>query len=253
MIKVLGVIPARFQSSRFPGKPLALIQGKPMIQWVYEGASAAKKIDKLIVATDNTEIFDTVKGFSGDVIMTPVDCETGIDRVALVAKEFPHDVILNIQGDEPLITGTMLDSLIVPFFSDKTLQAGTLIRKAETVDELTSPNNARVIIDKEGYAIYFTRAVIPYTREIKSLEEAMKKFTFYRHIGIYAFRYDMLQAYVELPQSILEKMEQLEQLRLIENGYKIKTVISDYHPVCVDVPGDIDKVEKAIKYISSNT
>ncbi|MFC1558242.1 3-deoxy-manno-octulosonate cytidylyltransferase [candidate division KSB1 bacterium] len=243
---ILGVIPARYGSTRFPGKPLASICSKPMIQHVYERASGSKVIDKLIVATDNEEIFDCVKSFGGDVIMTDSSIPTGTDRAAEAARKYPYDIILNIQGDEPLLEGEMLDSLAKPLIEDETVYSSTLVKRITEERELTDPNLVRVILDKDGYALYFSRSIIPYYNYSDNKDEWINNHTYYRHIGLYGYRLDFLFTFIELKESSLEKAERLEQLRVLENGYRMKAGIVDYTPYPVDVPDDIPIVEEMI-------
>ncbi len=244
---VLGVIPARYNSTRFPGKPLALICGKPMIQHVYERAKDSVVIDKLIVATDNSEIFERVKSFGGEVIMTDENIPTGTDRTAEVAKIYPYDVVLNIQGDEPLLEGWMLDKLAEPLIKDKNIHSSTLVKKITEIKEIEDVNLARVILDKNGFALYFTRAIIPYFNSSDNKNDWINCHTYYRQVGLYGFQRDFLFKFIEMGESSLEKAEGLEQLRTLENGYKIKAEIVDFVPYPVDVPGDIEDVERFIK------
>ncbi len=244
---VLGVIPARYGSIRFPGKPLALICGKPMIQHVYERAKNSKFIDKLLVATDNEEIFEKVESFGGDVIMTDDNIPTGTDRTAEAAKVFPYEVVLNIQGDEPLLEGWMLDRLAEPLIKNKNIHSSTLVKKITEIKELEDPNLVRVILDKNGFALYFSRSTIPYFNSSKDKNEWIKNHTYFRHIGLYGFQRKFLFRFVEIGESSLERAERLEQLRTLENGYKIKAEIVDFVPYPVDVPEDIETVEKFIK------
>jgi len=243
---VLGVIPARYGSTRFPGKPLAEICGKPMIQHVYEGSEGSKVLDKLIVATDNEEIFNMVKSFGGDVIMTGENIQTGTDRTAEVAKIYPYDVVLNIQCDEPLLEGWMLDKLAEPLIKDENIHSSTLVKRITELKELEDTNLVRVVIDQKGFALYFSRAEVPFYNSSPNKEEWIKKHEYYRHIGLYGFQRDFLFKFVELGESYLEKAERLEQLRVLENGYRMKVEIVDYIPYPVDVPEDIKEVERFI-------
>ena len=243
---VLGVIPARYGSTRFPGKPLAEICGKPMIQHVYEGSKGSKVLDKLIVATDNEEIFNMVKSFGGDVIMTDENIQTGTDRTAEVAKIYPYEVVLNIQGDEPLLEGWMLDKLAEPLIKDENIHSSTLVKRITELKELEDTNLVRVVIDKNGFALYFSRAEVPFYNSSPNKEEWIKNHEYYRHIGLYGFQRDFLFKFVELGESYLEKAERLEQLRVLENGYRMKVEIVDYIPYPVDVPEDIKEVERFI-------
>jgi len=245
-MNVLGVIPARYGSTRFLGKPLAIIDNKPMIQHVYERAKASRKIDKLIIATDDNRIYDLVKNFDAESVLTSKDIRTGTDRVYFASMSLDFDVILNIQGDEPLIDPNLLDLIVKEFENDDDLDVVTPIKKVKNSDELENPNMVRVVIDKNGFALYFSRAVIPYNRE-NDIKKWLKNNIYYRHIGIYGYKKEFLKKFVEMGESYLERIEKLEQLRILENGYKIKTVLTDYNPVCVDLPEDIKKVENIIK------
>ncbi len=243
---VLGVIPARYGSTRFPGKPLAEICGKPMIQHVYERSKSSKILDKLIVATDNEEIFNMVKSFGGDVIMTGENIQTGTDRTAEVARIYPYNVVLNIQGDEPLLEGWMLDKLAEPLIKDENIHSSTLVKRITELKELEDTNLVRVIIDQNGFALYFSRAEVPFYNGSPNKKEWVKNHEYYRHIGLYGFQRDFLFKFVELGESSLEKAERLEQLRVLENGYMMKVEIVDYIPYSVDVPEDIKEVERFI-------
>ena len=218
-----------------------------MIQHVYERAKDSVVIDKLIVATDNSEIFERVKSFGGEVIMTDENIPTGTDRTAEVAKIYPYDVVLNIQGDEPLLEGWMLDKLAEPLIKDKNIHSSTLVKKITEIKEIEDVNLARVILDKNGFALYFTRAIIPYFNSSDNKNDWINCHTYYRQVGLYGFQRDFLFKFIEMGESSLEKAEGLEQLRTLENGYKIKAEIVDFVPYPVDVPGDIEDVERFIK------
>jgi len=236
MLDTICVIPVRFGSTRFPGKPLALICGKPMIQWVYEAVKRAKYIDKIIIATDDFRIFNVSKKFCPDVILTSKNCNSGTDRVALVAKKIKCRIVVNVQGDEPLIHPSIIDKLIIEIKKDSDIVMTTPVCKFSSENDIKNPNTAKVVIDKNNFALYFSRSVIPYSREIVLNY-------FYKHIGIYAYRKNFLLKFVKLKQRKLELTEKLEQLRVLENGYKVKTVFVNRNTVPVDVPEDIKKVE----------
>lgn len=242
---ILGVIPARFASTRLMGKPLAVIGGKPMIQHTYEGCSKSKLIDKIIIAVDDTKVAEVCKSFGATVMMTPKDVPTGSDRIAIVAKEFPRaDIIVNIQGDEPFIKGIMVDQLIEPLIFDNFVQVSTLVKKINSVDELISPSIPKVVFDYENYALYFSRSPIPFARQAKNEKEALELADFYKHIGIYAFKRETLFRFTNLEQTDLEKVEQLEQLRMLEHGIKIKVVVTEYDTFSVDTPDDLKLARK---------
>ncbi|OQA92593.1 MAG: 3-deoxy-manno-octulosonate cytidylyltransferase [Elusimicrobia bacterium ADurb.Bin231] len=204
-MKVVGIIPARYGSSRFPGKPLVRILGKPMIRWVYEGAKKSKLLDQVIVATDDKRIFNCVTDFGGDAIMTP-ECSCGTDRVAYVARKIVCDIVANIQGDEPLINEDVIDAAVLPLIKNKRIMAGTAATEFNTEEEKADTNNVKVLLDRNNYAVYFSRMALPC---------ALK------HIGIYAFRKKFLIKFSRMGQTPIELAERLEQLRILENGFKI--------------------------------
>lgn len=237
---ILGVIPARFASTRLMGKPLANIGGKPMIQHTFEGASKSKLINKIIIAVDDDKVADVCKSFGAAVMMTPRDVQTGSDRIALVAKEFPRaDIIVNIQGDEPFIKGMMIDQAIEPLLFDHNVNVSTLARKITSVEELTSPSIPKVVFDYENFALYFSRAAIPYVRDAKDETEALELAEIYKHIGLYVYRKEALFRFTSLEQTDLEQWEKLEQLRMLEHGIKIKVVVTEYDTFSVDTPDDL--------------
>jgi 3-deoxy-manno-octulosonate cytidylyltransferase (CMP-KDO synthetase) len=241
-MNAIGIIPTRYASSRFPGKPLVEILGKPMIQRVYERACQAKFLDKVIAATDDQRIFDAVSNFSGNVVMTSHNAANGTERVAEVAQQLDAKLIVNIQGDEPLIDPGVIDQLVILMKQNPAVPVGTLIKKIENVENLINPNIPKVVVDKNFYALYFSRSVIPYYRDHEDQAQWLKDADFYQHIGLYIYRRDFLLEFVELPISNLEKIEQLEQLRILENGYKIKVGLTETESIGVDVPADIDRV-----------
>lgn len=239
-MKFLGVIPARYGSSRFEGKPLANIHGKTMIEWVYKRALQSN-LDKIVVATDDVRIEKAVKEFGGEVIMTSKIHETGTDRIAEVAKHFKdYEVIVNIQGDEPLISSDVINLLIEPFRIEKNLQMATLKYKLDSMEDVDNVNNVKVITDKNNFAIYFSRNPIPFPRNL-NIEN------YYKHIGIYAYKRDFLIEYSIMPQTSLELSESLEQLRVLENGYKIKVIETKEKILGVDTPEDLNRVINYIK------
>ena len=240
-MKTLCIIPARYASSRLPGKPLAEIAGKPMIQWVYEQAKKADKIDQVIVATDHIEIFKAVENFKGLAIMTDPGLPSGTDRVYTAIKNLEADVVINLQGDEPFIPEKLLNDL-VDVFNDPTVEIATAVKRIREESELNDPNAVKVIRDKNGYAIYFSRAVIPFMRDLQNGQNWLNFNIFYKHIGIYAYRKLCLEKLTRLDQSNLEKCERLEQLRFLENGFKIFTLVTDYDSISVDTKEDLDKV-----------
>jgi 3-deoxy-manno-octulosonate cytidylyltransferase (CMP-KDO synthetase) len=247
MAKVIGVIPARYSSKRFPGKPLVDILGKPMIQWVYENAMGSKLLDFLIVATDDERIYNVVKSFGGNVIMTPSDIQTGTDRVAYVLNEFDADIVANIQGDEPLLTSEMIDRAIEPFLNSEKVDISTLAVKINDVDLIFNPNVVKVVFDKDKIALYFSRSPIPFCRDAKNEKDWLRLGNFYKHIGLYVYSRESLLRFVSLRRSSLEEIEKLEQLRALENGFRIKVVISESDTIGVDTPEDVEKIVAFLK------
>lgn len=239
-MKFLGVIPARYSSTRFPGKPLESINGKSMIEWVYK-RTIKSDLDKVIVATDDERIYNEVISFGGEAILTSKEHETGTDRIAEVSAKYPeYEVIINIQGDEPLIEKSMINSLIAPFIEDLDLKMATLKFKLDNIEDVNNPNIVKVITDNNDYAIYFSRSPIPYPRH-------MDMENYYKHIGIYAYEREFLLGYSKLKQTPLEISESLEQLRVLENGYKIKVIETKNKIIGVDTKEDL---EKLINYIN---
>lgn len=233
-MKVLCVIPARYASTRLPGKPLALIAGKPMIQRVYERALMAQKPEHVLVATDDARVEEAVQAFGGEVMMTAPDHPSGTDRLAEVALNYPDvDVIVNVQGDEPLIPPEVIDNLAAAFEEDKTLQMATVKSKMNEED-YDNPNAVKVVTDLNGYALYFSRSLLPYPRK------KPQDFTVYKHVGIYAYRRDFLLKFAALPPTELESLECLEQLRALENGVKIKVITNNFVGIGIDTKEDLD-------------
>ena len=246
-MKILGIIPARYESSRFPGKPLTIIDGISMIQRVYEQTQKTSSITELIVATDDERIFNAVKSFGGNVLMTSTQHESGTERCAEIVqhlrKENKHfDIIINIQGDEPFIEPAQID-LVSRCFTDGSIQISTLAKKITNAVELFNPNIVKVVADKNNMAIYFSRSVIPFYRA-KEQNDWLSAHDYYKHIGIYAYRYTTLEVIVKLKPSTLEKAESLEQLRWIENGYRIYVGITDHENISIDTPDDLLKIGK---------
>lgn len=241
--KAIAIIPARYDSSRFPGKPLALIAGKPMIQRVYEQARKASCIEDVYVATDDERIRDCVKGFGGNVLMTSKNHASGTDRLAecvdILNLEDDY-VVLNIQGDEPLIKPEMIEELSETL-QDNADVMGTLCERISDEKDLNNPNIVKVVADKDQYAIYFSRSPIPYKRVSDD------SFYYCRHIGIYAYRADFLKKFTSMEKGTLEKIESLEQLRAIENGFKIKLKETKYFSYGVDVPEQIEEIETIMR------
>jgi 3-deoxy-manno-octulosonate cytidylyltransferase (CMP-KDO synthetase) len=241
MMKFIGIIPARYASTRFPGKPLALLGGKPVIQHVYEKAVSA--LEDAYVATDDQRIFDVVYGFGGKAVMTRADHKSGTDRIEEAVEKIgtDADVIINIQGDEPFVHPSQLSTLCQLFDHPQT-QIGTLGKRFETLEAVMNPNSPKIITDKQGFAIYFSRSVIPFIRG-KEQKDWLQQYPFLKHLGLYAYRKEILREITRLPQSPLEKAESLEQLRWIENGYKIRVGITDVETVGIDTPEDLQRAE----------
>lgn len=248
-MKFLAIIPARYASSRFPGKPLADICGKSMIQRVYERTS--QQFEYCWVATDDQRIFDAVRGFGGNVTMTSDKHRSGTDRAAEALNNVEHetgmafDVVVNVQGDEPLIAHDHLN-VVSALFDDNTVQIATLVKPFSATEDVTNPNWPKVVFDKNFNAIYFSRSVIPFMRNTE-LALWQSKHQYYKHIGLYAYRTDVLREITKLPQSELELAESLEQLRWIENGYKIRVGVTNVETVSIDTPEDLQRVIAALK------
>ena len=242
-MEILGIIPARYASTRFPGKPLVDIAGKTMIQRVYEQAKKCAQLSEVIVATDDDRIFEHVRDFGGKAVMTSSTHQSGTDRCAEVAEKHPeYDVIINIQGDEPYIDPEQISKLI-GCFNDNDTQLATLIKKVSNEQELHNTNSPKVIINKNSEAIYFSRSPLPHIRG-QEPQNWMQHFTYFKHIGIYGYRADILKQITKLPVSSLEKAESLEQLRWVENGYKIKVAETEIETVAIDTPEDLKKLSE---------
>jgi len=243
-MKIIGIIPARYGSTRFPGKPLADIKGKPMIQCVYEQAKKCKTLSEVVVATDDKRIEDVVKKFGGNVVMTSDKHESGTDRCFEALTKFggKFDAVINIQGDEPFIHPEQI-SLVANCFKDKNVQLATLVMKLISIHELTNHNTIKVIINKKKEAIYFSRTAIPYYRG-EDFTEWLKLHTYYKHVGIYGYRSDVLAEVTKLERSSLEIAESLEQLRWLENGYKIAVEFTDMESYSIDSPEDLKNALK---------
>ena len=247
-MKFVAIIPARFSSSRFPGKPLAMLGGKTIISRVYERVS--KVIEEVYVATDDERIYNNVISFGGRAIMTSTAHRSGTDRCeeAFLKSGSEADVVINVQGDEPFIDPSQLEA-IKHCFDDAETQIATLVKpfsEADGLERLENPNSPKVVVDSLGYAIYFSRSVIPYLRGVDKAEW-LKKHTYLKHIGIYAYKADVLSEITKLPQGTLEKAESLEQLRWIENGLKIKVGRTDIETIGIDTPDDLERAEHFLK------
>lgn len=240
-MNILCVIPSRIASTRLPRKPLLPIQGKPMVQWVYESAKKCSAITEVVVATDSEEIAQVIQGVGGEVVMTDPEIPTGSDRVAAVARKYENmDVIINLQGDEPFIQPLMLKQLLQPYLCSELPEMTTLARGLDLESNYHRPETVKVLVDSNNYAIYFSRSAVPYFREKVQVPV-------YHHIGLYAFRRNFLLHLTSLPQTQLEKAEGLEQLRAIENGYKIKVCFTDFSTFEVN---NQEELEYAQRYAS---
>ena len=236
-MRTIGVIPARYGSSRFEGKPLVDIRGKPMIQHVYERASRAKRMDDILVATDDSRIHDAVRGFGGKAVLTP-EFPTGTDRVAYVAEHARCDVVVNIQGDEPLLEPKMLDQMIQPLHEDPEVQVSTLKQRVDSEEDYRDVNVVKVVTSLDGFALYFSRASIPGNLSNDWIETN----PIYRHVGLYAYRKECLLAFTKWERAPYESSEGLEQLRFMEHGVKIRVVETEHRLIGVDVPADLERV-----------
>jgi len=239
---IIGIIPARFASSRLLGKPLADIGGKPMIQHTFENASESKLLNKLIIAVDDEKVNKVAKSFGAETVMTPKSISTGSDRIAFVAEKYsPSDVIVNIQGDEPFIKSEMIDQAIEPLLFDPSVNISTLAKRIQTINELKNPSIVKVVFDYQNFALYFSRSPIPFVRDATTNSERIQMVPIYKHIGLYVYRKDYLIQFTQLEPTDLEKAEKLEQLRFLENGYKIKIVETEFDSISVDTPEDLEK------------
>jgi len=242
-MKIVAIIPSRYGSTRFDGKPLAVIAGKPMIRLVYERAIRAEKISDVFVATDDSRIYDAVLGFGGKAVMTSAESRSGTDRVAEAAEKIGlamDDIVVNVQGDQPFFYQACINDLVEPFFADPDLGISTLAFKIINKREITDPKDVKVTFDSAGFALYFSRSPIPFGRD------SSDSFDVYKHLGFYAYTRNFLEIYRNLPRGRLEVIEKLEQLRALEYGHKIKVIVTDYDSPEVDLPEDIARVEKAM-------
>lgn len=244
-MKFIGIIPARYASTRFPGKPLALLGGKPVIQHVYEKVAAV--LEAAYVATDDERSYDVVKSFGGQVVMTRTDHKSGTDRIEEAIEKIggEWDVVVNVQGDEPFVAKSQLDT-ICHCFDDPTTQIATLGKPFESMEAVQNPNSPKIVVDNMGFAMYFSRSVIPYVRG-KEKSSWLTHYPFLKHLGIYAYRKDVLRQVTQLPQSSLEIAESLEQLRWLQNGFKIKVGTTDVETVGIDTPQDLERAEEFLK------
>lgn len=241
--QVVAVIPARFASTRLPGKPMVSLAGKPMVQWVYERAKQAQTVHRVIVATDDHRIMDAVAAFGGEARMTRSDHRTGTERIAEVAAREEGDVFVNVQGDEPLMEPSSIDTAVGALLEEPAAQIATVATPVRHAGDIMDPNVVKTVLDFEDNALYFSRAPIPWVRDTQQKVHVK----YWKHLGLYVFQRDALLEYPTLPQGELEKVEQLEQLRWMENGWKIRVAEVAHDAVSVDVPEDVTRVEKLLR------
>lgn len=241
-MKTLAVIPARYASTRFPGKPLALICGKPMIYHVYQRAKECKFVNAVMVATDNIDIYEAVEKFGGWAVLTSPECQSGTDRIAEAVHHLDYEIIANIQGDEPLLDSRTADGAIKCLLDDRTAAVSTAYIKITNEQDYKSPNIVKVVRDKDNFALYFSRSPIPSL--VRADKADSNDFWGYKHLGLYVYKRDALLEFTKLKPSFLERVEKLEQLRFLENGYKIKLIEAFKDSAGVDIPEDIARVEK---------
>jgi 3-deoxy-manno-octulosonate cytidylyltransferase (CMP-KDO synthetase) len=238
-VSAVAIIPARFASTRLPGKPLADIAGHPMVEHVYRRAAAARCISRVIVATDDDRIAAAVARFGGEVVMTSTAHQSGTDRLAEVARTLDAaEIIVNVQGDEPLLAPAMIDEAVAPLAADRSIELSTLRRRIDDPRELDNPNIVKVVVDADGFAMYFSRAAVPFVRNRQALTET------WRHVGLYVYRRDCLLRLAALPRTPLERAEALEQLRALEHGIRIRVIETSYDTIGVDTPADLERVRQ---------
>jgi len=248
-LHIVAVIPARYASQRLPGKPLAEIDGRPMIRHVCERVARAGLVGRVLVATDDERIVAAVRGFGGEAVMTPADLPTGTDRVAFAARSIPEaDIIVNVQGDEPLIPAAMIDEAIRPLIADPSIVCGTLVKKIATDEELQNPSVVKVVCNVQGDALYFSRSPIPYARDTRQ-QDRTAAHTYYRHIGLYVFRRTFLLHLAGLAPTPLELAEKLEQVRILEHGYRIRATVTAHDSIAVDTPEDLERVRQLVRNV----
>lgn len=250
MKRFVGIIPARYSSTRFPGKPLAILGGKTVIERVY--TQVADALDDAYVATDDTRIFDTVTGFGGKAVMTRTDHKSGTDRIEEAVEKIggQWDVVVNVQGDEPFIQRSQIDTLC-RCFDDEDTQIATLGKPFDSMEAVDNPNSPKIVTDLRGYALYFSRSVIPYVRGAEH-DAWMGHYPYLKHLGIYAYLREVLEAVTRLPQSPLELAESLEQLRWLQHGYKIKVGTTDVETIGIDTPDDLARAEAFLQSLAVN-
>jgi 3-deoxy-manno-octulosonate cytidylyltransferase (CMP-KDO synthetase) len=246
-LKIVGIIPSRYASTRLPAKSLADICGKPMVQHVYERTKQSLLLTDVVVATDDERIESAVKRFGGNVVMTPATIQSGSDRIAYAAQSISADIVVNVQGDEPLIESRMIDQAVQLLVDDDSAVVGTAAKKITSQDELHNPNVVKVVLDKNMYALYFSRSTIPFVRDARVSAEWLNHATFYKHFGIYVYRSEFLKKFSSFQPTMLEQSEKLEQLRILENGFRIKVAVTEFDSIPVDTQGDLEKVRAKIQ------
>ncbi len=250
-MQIIAVIPARYASTRFPGKLMADLAGKPVIQHVYEQTLKASMVSRVIVATDDQRIVDVIRHIGGEALITKTSHETGTDRLAEVAGKLEADIIVNVQGDEPLINPSMIDQAIAPFLDNRDLKMGTLKSRVRCLHDFLSPNVVKVVTDNNGYALYFSRSPLPFFRDkwqdLKDEAFSAGRLLCYKHVGLYVYKRDFLIEYAAMPQTFLELSEKLEQLRALENGIRIRVVETDFESLGIDTPEDLNKARERLK------
>ena len=256
-MSVLAVIPARYGSTRFPGKPLASLHGKPVIQHVYERVAQAKRVDETVIATDDQRIVEAVEQFGGQAVMTSPTARSGTERVAEVARAHTAQVIINVQGDEPLIHPEMVDSVADFLARHKAVPMASVMRRIEQCGDIANPHVVKVIVDREGYALYFSRAPIPWVRQDQdprgtTPREELKVIGAMKHIGLYGYQRRFVMQFPSLEPTPLEQLEQLEQLRALEHGYRIKVLETTHDTIGVDTPDDLKRVEQLLEALRVN-
>lgn len=245
---ITAIIPARYGSTRLAAKPLVDLCGKPMIQHVYERTKQSGLVDSVVVATDHQEIADCVTKFGGKSIMTPPEIPSGSDRIAYAAGKLPQaDIIVNVQGDEPLISPKMIDQAIAPLLENDSIQVSTLAKKITDANEVVNPNVVKVVLDVDGNALYFSRSTIPFIRDHKDAAGWISLHQYYKHFGIYVYRHDILMRFAGWKESSLEHAERLEQLRLLENGCRIHVTLTEFDTVPIDTDADVIRVKDILR------
>ena len=251
---IVGIIPARFASTRLMGKPLADIGGKPMIYHTWMSAKKSKLLDKVVIAVDDDKVFRVAKEFGAEVFMTPKEVASGSDRIAIVTEKLAEAaIIVNIQGDEPFIKGKMIDEAIEPLLFDKKVALSTLARRIASVDEMKASSVVKVVFDYNNYALYFSRSPIPYVRDARTNLERIESGEIYKHIGLYVYRREALLKFTTIKPTDLEKIEKLEQLRFLEHGFKMKIVVTEYDSLSVDTPKDLEVARRYYERFGKTT